>query len=177
MSSFGKKNSGRSLFWSQLYVFVLRKKVVRNTKKWSSYHEKKWFVLRRKWVRITKKSGSYYEPLFVMCSWWCSWSRRKLFVLRRKKVRDHEHHHEPSRTSSRTVTNCHEHITNHHEYYVSFFFVMCSWWVRDVFVMVRDDFRDHFVSRRITFVIVRITFVITNHHEFTGGLFLSYQNP
>ena len=33
--------------------FVSRTKEVRNTKKWSSYHEKKWFGLRNKGVRIT----------------------------------------------------------------------------------------------------------------------------
>ena len=43
--------------------FVSRKKVVRNTKKWSSYHEKKWFVLRRKGVRITKNEPHHYELL------------------------------------------------------------------------------------------------------------------
>ena len=129
------------------------------------------FVIRRNGVRITKKSGSYYEENeFVLRttfrddvrdgSWWCSWSKRKLFVITNKKfvitniiTNRHERHHEPSRM----VTNCHEHITNHHEYYVSFFFVMCSWCVRDEFVTCSWWFV-------MIFVIVRITFVLRSYY-------------
>ena len=77
-------------------MFVLRKKVVRITKKRSSDYEKKLFVLR-----------TYFRDVFVMIfvitnNFW------KFFV---ENVRDHENHN--------------EHVMNRHEYDV-FFFVMCD---------------------------------------------------
>ena len=87
--------------------FVSRKKVVRITKKMSSYYEQKFvmmFVMVRDDVRDQNENCSYYEE--------------KKFVITNIITNRHERHHEPSRM----VTNCHEHITNHHEYYVYFFF-------------------------------------------------------
>ena len=77
--------------------FVSRKKVVRITKKMSSYYEKKWFVIR-----------TFFRDVFVTVRDDVRDHEQFLDFFFLENIRDHENHHEPSRTRHEDVTDRHE---------------------------------------------------------------------